>query len=201
MQSIIDAIQPALPSTQIPPDEQTVTFEEIKQAIRKVGNNKAPGPDGIGTAFYKENWETVKYYLCDVLNQMMLHKTTDIQQNQGIIVYLPKPNGTQTPEGYRPITLVNTDYKILARIIEHRIRPVMEKMRKNQFCGVPGNNIFDAVTSIREAIAQTEVTATPLCVFSLYFMESFDKISHRYLFEVLETYAISFCVITGIKNL
>jgi hypothetical protein len=77
MQSIIDAIHPALPSTQIPPDEQTVTLEEIKQAIRKFGNNKAPGPDDIGTAFYKENWENVKDHLCDILNQMMLHETTD----------------------------------------------------------------------------------------------------------------------------
>jgi hypothetical protein len=77
MQRIIDAIHPALPSTQIPPHEQTVTLEEMKQAIRKGGNNKAPGPDGNGTAFYKENWETVKDYLCDVPNQMMLHETTD----------------------------------------------------------------------------------------------------------------------------
>jgi hypothetical protein len=103
---MIDAIQPALPSTLIPSDEQTATVEEIKQVIRKGGNNKAPGPDGIGTTFYKENWETVKDDLCDLLNQMMLHET-DTQQNQGIIVCLPKPKGTQTPEGYRPVTLLN----------------------------------------------------------------------------------------------
>jgi hypothetical protein len=158
---MIDAIQPALPSTLIPPNEQTVTPEEIKQAKRKDGNNKAPGPDGIGTASCKENWKTVKDDLCDILNQMMLRETTDTQQNQGIIVCLPKPNGTQTPEGYRPITFLNTDYKILARIIAHRIRPVMEKMHESQYCGVPGNNIFDAVTTIRVAIAQAVLTATP----------------------------------------
>jgi len=78
---------------------------------------------------------------------------------------------------------------------------VVEKLRESQFCGVPGNNILDAVTTIREAIAQAEVTATPLCVLSLDFREAFDKISHRYLFAILEKYAISKCVITGIKNL
>ena len=86
---MIEAIHPALPSTQIPPDEQAVTLEEIKHAIRKGGNNKAPGPDGIGTTFYKENWQTVKDDLCDVLNQMMLHETTEIQQNQGIMFAYP----------------------------------------------------------------------------------------------------------------
>jgi hypothetical protein len=57
------------------------------------------------------------------------------------------------------------------------------------------------VTTIREAIAQAEVTATPLCVLSLDFSEAFDKISHRCLFAVLEKYTISDYVITGIKNL
>jgi len=131
----------------------------------------------------------------------MRHETTDTQQNKGIIVCLPKQNGKQTPEGYRPITLLNTDYKILARIIAQRIRPVMGKLQESQYCGVPGNNIFDAVTTIREAIAQAEVTATPLCVLSLDFSEAFDRISHKYLFAGLERYGISDYVITGIKNL
>jgi hypothetical protein len=108
----------------------------------------------------------------------MLHETTDTQQNQGIIVCLPKPNGTQIPEGYRPITLLNTDYKILARIIAHRIGTVMEKLHECQYYGVPGN-IFDAVTTIREALAQAEVTATPHYVLSLDFRDAFDRISHR----------------------
>jgi hypothetical protein len=197
---MLDAIHPAPPATQITPDERTVTLEEIKRTIRKGGNNKAPGTDGIKTAFYKENWKTVKDDFCDVLNQMMLHETTDTQQNKGIIVCLPKQNGKQTPEGYRPITLLNTDYKILARIIAQRIRPVMEKLHESHYCGVPGNNIFDAVTTIREAIAQAEVTETLLCVLSLDFREAFDRISHKYLFAVLDRYGLSDYVITGIKK-
>jgi hypothetical protein len=198
---MIAAIHPDPPSTQIPPDEQAITLEEIQHAIRKGGNNTAPGPDGIGTEFYKENLETIKDDLCNVLNQRMSHEKTEIQQNQGIIVCLFKANGKQTPEGYRPITLLNTDYKILVRIIAHHIRLVMEKMHEGQFCVVPGNNIFDAVTTIHEAIAQAEITATPLSVLSLDFREAFDKISHRYLFAILEKYAISKGDITGIKNL
>jgi hypothetical protein len=56
---------------------------------------------------------------------------------------------------------------------------MMEKLHESQYCGVPGNNIFDAVTTIREAITQAEVTATLLFVLSLDFREAFDRISHR----------------------
>jgi hypothetical protein len=105
---MLDAIHPAPTSTQIPPDEQAITLKEIKHAIRKGRNNTAPGPDGTGTEFYKENWKTVKEDLCNVLNQRMSHETTETQQNQ-VIVCIPKKNGKQTHEGYRPITLLNTD--------------------------------------------------------------------------------------------
>ena len=76
----------------------------------------------------------------------------------------------------------------------------MENLHESHYCGVPGNNIFDAVT-IREAIAQAEVTETLLCVLSLDFREAFNRISHKYLFAVLERYGLSDYVITGIKNL
>jgi len=100
-----------------------------------------------------------------------------------------------------PITLLNTDYKILARIITQRLRPTLEKLHESQFCSVPGKCIFDAVSKIREAIAQAEITATPLCVLSLDFKEAFDRISHEYLSAVLENYKISRSTINGIKNL
>jgi hypothetical protein len=75
----------------------------------------------------------------------------------------------------------------------------MEKLHESQYCGVPVN-IFDAVTTIREAIAQAEVTATLLCVLSLDFREAFDRISHRYLFAVLEKYGISDGDINAIRT-
>jgi hypothetical protein len=62
----------------------------------------------------------------------------------------------------------------------------MKVMREIQFYGVPGNTIFDAVTTVLEAIAQADVTATRLCILSLDFTEAFDKISHQYLFAILE---------------
>jgi hypothetical protein len=76
-----------------------------------------------------------------------------------------------------------------------------EHLQKNQFCGVPGNIIFEAVATVREAIAQAEVTRTLLCVLSLNFKEAFDKISHRYLFTILKSYGLSDWFIDRLKSL
>jgi len=45
--------------------------------------------------------------------------------------------------------------------------------------------VFEAVASIRDAIAYAEVTKKPLCIVSIDFNAAFDRISHEYLKEVL----------------
>jgi len=76
-----------------PPLANRTTFEEIKYAIRKGGSNKAPGHDGIGADFYKENWETkmtcAKSWIGCCYTELK-------QQNHGVVVCLPKPNGTDS---------------------------------------------------------------------------------------------------------
>lgn len=118
--------------------------------------------------------------------------TVTSQQKHGVIVCLPKPRGAQTPADYRPITLLNTDYKLLSRTITHLLRPVLEEqLQTSQFCGVPGNTIFEAVATVREPIAQAETKNTSLCVLSSDFQDAFEKISHQYLFTVRKSYGLS----------
>jgi len=132
--------------------------------------------------------------MLEKLNQMFIHKTISPQQKRGIIVSLPKNNGDQTPDGYRPITLLNTDYKllVLSRIMALRLSPVMEdQIQSSQYCCLPGNSILDALSVVRNVIAHAEVTRTPLCVLSLDFQSAFDRLSHPYLFQVLRGYGIN----------
>ena len=86
------------------------------------------------------------------MNQMFTDRKVSTQQEHGVIVCLPKSSGT-TPGDFRPIALFNIDYNILARIIANRLRPIMaELLQQSQYCGVPGNTIFETVATMREAI-------------------------------------------------
>ena len=123
-----------------------------------------------------------------MMNQMFTNRRVSKQQKHGVIVFLSKSSETTTPAVYWPITLLNTDYKILASIIANRLRPMMaDLLQQSQYCWVLGNTIFKAVATVRKAIAQTEVKQAPLCVLSLDFQEAFDRISHQYLFAILRS--------------
>ena len=97
-----------------------------------------------------------------------------------------RPN---TPEDYRPITLLNTNYKILSILIAARLRPILaELLHPSHYCGVSRNTIFDAVITIQNAIAYAETTLSPLFVVSLDFKQAFHRISHTYLLTVMRSY-------------
>ena len=132
-------------------------------------------------------------------NQMFTEKKVS---THGEIVCLPKSSETTTPADYRPIILLNTDYKILDRIIVNRLRPMMaELLQPSQYCEVPVNTIFEAVATVREAIAQVELKQTPLCVHSLDFQEAFDRFSYQYLFAILRSHDFSNWFIERVKGM
>jgi len=63
----------------------------------------------------------------------------------------------------RPLTLMNTDYKIMTRILATRLKSHLpEILHQNQYCGVHKNTVFDAVAAVLYVIAHAEVTKKPL---------------------------------------
>jgi hypothetical protein len=172
--------------------ETFFTHSEILTALNSGGQNRAPGRDGLGLEFYKVTCKVIKYDLCTILNEMFFDGTLTTQQKQGIIMCIPKQTKMTTPEDRRPITLLNTGYKLVTRMIAQRLKPILEKnLSKTQFCGDLGNNILDAVATVRDTIAFAEYTNTPLCVMALDFKQAFDNISHEYLFSIICSYGLT----------
>ena len=179
-----------------------LTLEELKAAIMKGDGNKAPGRDGIGYALFKANWDVVKDDWLDILSTMFARNNISEQQKRGVIVCIPKTARPHQPSDYRPITLLNTDCKILARVVANRLRPTLEDLlHPNQYCGRPGNTIFEALATVRDAIAFAETTRTPLCIISLDFIEAFDRMSHKYLFAILRCYGFSDTFVEHIQHM
>jgi hypothetical protein len=124
------------------------------------------------------------------------------RQKQGVIISLPKKRGTIEPGDLHPSTLLNTNYKILMRIVAQRLRPVLARhLKDTQLCGVPGKSILDATATIRYIIAFAETEKFPLCVLSIDFKNAFDNIVHEYLFQTLKRYGICDPLIHGIMNM
>jgi hypothetical protein len=91
-------------------------------ALRAGTRQKGPGIDGMVLEFYTANWDAIKSGLQELLNQMFLHNKIATQQKHAIVLCLPK-SIYPTPDGYRPISLLTTEYKLLARIMARVVPP------------------------------------------------------------------------------
>jgi hypothetical protein len=133
---------------------------------------------------------------------MCMYGILRVQQKHGLVMRIPKISAPTKLADYRPITLLNTEYKTLACIIANRIRAILDEIpHPSQHCGVSGQGIFDAVATIWDAIACAELTHAPLCILSLDFREAFDRIAHWYLFRLLSVHGFNTNFITLIENI
>ena len=86
-------------------------------------NNKSPGPDGYTVEFFKFFWKDLGYFLVKAINEGNRIGKLSVTQRLGQITCLPKPNRSKLyMKNWRPITLLNVDYKIASGSIANRIK-------------------------------------------------------------------------------
>jgi hypothetical protein len=91
-------------------------------ALRQGASNKSPGWDGISLGFCKTYSGVIKDDLLPLYNQMFQEAKITAVQKTGLVMCLPMKESSIEAGEYRPITLLNTDYKLLARILANRTR-------------------------------------------------------------------------------
>ena len=126
--------------------ESPFTEEEIFKAIFQMDRDKAPGPDGFTIAVFQDCWEVIKEDLVKVFTEF--HRSGIINQstNASFIVLLPKKSMSRRISDFRPISLITSLYKIIAKVLAGRIREVLhETIHSTQGAFVQGRQILDAV--------------------------------------------------------
>lgn len=121
-----------------------LTIDECRSALESMAPNKSPGSDGLTSNFYKFFWDSIGPLVVDSFNYGFAKGTFSPEQCRGIINVIPKPNkDSSIIQNLRPITLLNTDYKIAAKAIANRLKFVLPQIighnqtgfMKNRFIG------------------------------------------------------------------
>lgn len=109
--------------------EFELSIDEVRNALKGFQNDKTPGDDGFTKEFYEAFFDLLGNALLDSFNAGFENGKLSISQRRGIISLIPKDeNNLTTLSNWRPITLLNVDYKILAKVIAKRIEPVLPNL-------------------------------------------------------------------------
>lgn len=190
-------------------DEETTTLEgpftdkEILKSVKELNTNKSPGPDGLTSEFYKHFITKLGPLFKEMTKQSFNKKMLPDSLNESLITLIPKDEDDRTNmKKYRPISLLNTDYKIITKILTNRLKPHMDKLvHRDQQCAVANRNISNHTHFVRDYINFSSHKQSQTALLSLDQEKAFDRVSHTYLLKTLTKCKLGETFITWIKTI
>ena len=188
--------------------EGKVTRNECFNVLKEMKCNKSPGNDGFTVEFYITFWPALGGILVEALNEAYERGELSPSQKQGVITLLEKEGKDALHiKNYRPITLLNVDYKILSKVLAKRIKEVLsEVIHHDQVGYIKNRNIGEAVRLIDDILFHS-LNQTNGFLVTVDFEKAFDSVSHDFLFRVMKLFGFGnmFCswvklLYTGISS-
>ena len=180
--SLLSNVSSTLPSTQADLCDGPLSFDECFAALNGMARGKSPGSDGLPMEFYVKFWPILGTDLVNVLNSCYLSGVMSLTQRRGLISLIFKKGDRLDPRNWRPITLLNVDYKLAARVVAGRLLKVIHLVvAKDQTCGVPGRFIGENVSIIRDVVSFASRTGVPLAILSLDQEKAFDRVDWGFM--------------------
>nr|GEY43989.1 hypothetical protein [Tanacetum cinerariifolium] len=130
-----------------------ITDKEIKEAMFDIDNDKAPGPNGYTSCFFKKAWNVVGMGICLAMKEFFQTGKLLKEMNATIILLIPKLDTPNKVSDFRPIACCNVLYKCISKVLTNRIKSGLEKVVNiNQSAFIPGRNIQDNILLTQELL-------------------------------------------------
>ena len=165
--------------------EGNLTFDECVTAIQNMQNNKTPGSDGLPKEFYSLYFYLFGNTYVEIMNNALGNGILSLNQRTAYITLICKnEEHSEDLKYWRPISLLNYDYKIISKVLTHRISQVIHTIvHIDQTSAIPNRSILDNCHLYRNILNYIECKPTELCFISIDYEKAFDRIDLNFLFK------------------
>ncbi|CAM4534079.1 unnamed protein product, partial [Caretta caretta] len=169
--------------------ELPLTLAEFSEALRRMPTNKSPGMDGLTVEFYRAFWDIPGPDLATVWAESLQGGVLPLLCRRVVLALLPKKGDLRDLRNWRPVSLLSTDYKIVAKAISLRLGSVMvDVIHPDQTYTVPGRSIFDNLFLVRDLLELGRRDGLSFALLSLDQEKAFDRVDHGYLLGTLQAF-------------
>ena len=163
--------------------------EEVKAALWPLKAFKAPEPDGLHAGFFQRFWPTVGSSVINEVKKVFADRRVPDYLNTAHIALIPKIQGPETLNNYRPISLCNTVYKIVSKITVARLRPYLDKLISPcQSTFIPGRKGIDNAIIAQEVIhslRQKKKGKVGYMALKIDLEKAYDKLEWSFIQDML----------------
>ena len=180
-----------------------ITIAEVDKAISKLKTNKAAGGDGLPAEWYKSLRDSLTPLLLKCFNYVLKGGETPPSWRQAIISVIPKPGKDRTEcSSYRPISVLNADYKIFTSIMVSRLENIVPDLIDTDQTGFVKNRRTQ--DNVRRAIHLVDIMSRSnrrSLIISFDAEKAFDSVRWEFLYLVLKRFGFNDMVISCFKSI
>lgn len=197
----LDKIDKKVDSNDMADLERDLSERELFEALKSLGKDKTPGPDGLTREWFIEFWEKIKIPYMRCVKEIKETEELSEMQKRGAIKISHKKDERNRLKNYRPITLLNIDLKIITKALAERLKKVLpDLVHPNQTC-VPGRHIENNIHLIQNLIDHVNAKNEKLALLFFDQEKAFDRNSHLYTLKTLKKFGFGENFIGWIKIL
>jgi exonuclease III len=216
-------VLPTVPENQKLSDEEAdsldtrISEEDVENALKASKSLSSPGPDGIPFELWKElkarhvlrqknnqpGFDVIKW-LTLVFNDVENHGVLQgCEFAEGWMQPIYKKKDPANIANYRPITLLNTDYKLMTKVLSIKLTQVAPTMIHPDQAGfMPGRSIFDHIRLAQTMISFAEtIKDQDGYIIALDQEKAYDRIDHDYLWAAMRNFRVPESFIKTVESL
>ncbi|KAM0857912.1 hypothetical protein ACQ4PT_048153 [Festuca glaucescens] len=162
--------------------------EEVLAAIKDMPSDRAPGPDGFTGCFFKSCWSVIKEDIMAVFAAVHCGRAHGFSKiNKALVTLLPKKLDASEIWDYRPISLVHSVAKLIAKTMSLRLAPILPSMvTPNQSAFIRGRTIQDNFMLVQQLAKSFHSANAPTVLLKLDIARAFDTVSWSFLIELMQ---------------
>ncbi|GKD96154.1 RNA-directed DNA polymerase, eukaryota, reverse transcriptase zinc-binding domain protein, partial [Tanacetum coccineum] len=181
--------------------EKMVSKEEIKSAVWDCGVDKSPGPDGFTFGFYRRYWHLIEQDVVNAVSWFFSHNRIPNGGNSSFITLIPKTSNANLMKDFRPISLIGSLYKIIAKILANRLVLVLEDLvSDSQSAFVKDRQILDGPFILNELVQWCKKKRKKSMFFKVDFEKAFDSVRWDFIINILKKFGFGNRWCTWISN-
>ncbi len=167
--------------------EGEISVSELSKSLKSLNTGKAPGPDGLTVEFFVKFWSLLSSPLCQVIKQCFSDGALCSSMQSSVTRLIFKKRGDiKDLKNWRPISLLNVDYKICSKAITLRLSKVFDSIvDPDQTCSVPGRSIASNIVTLRDTLDYIDHTDESGILISLDQEKAFDRVDRDFLMALL----------------
>ena len=184
--------------------DKDIAEDEVLEALKASKNDSAPGLDGLPCEVYKVFWKDIKKLLLESFRYSYETSDLSISQKCGLICLIHKGKDLDKCiiSNWRPLTLTNFDYKLIAKTLARRLNSCIDRcIHSNQHAFIKGRKISTMLRDIDDITQWGRMNTSDSIMLSLDYAKAFDTLSTQAILDAMKFFGFGEKYIAWIKVL